>query len=192
MDRAEPVGIVILAGGESTRLPGKLFSDAGGMPLLVRVFCNLRDAGNVYVSAASSLPPEVDAQIEAPIVIDRFVKRGPLGGLCSTLPFVREGWFFAVAGDAPFVTEQVVRELQDAWEPGLQAIVPEDAQGRAQPLCALYDRAAFLEHAGAALQAGAGVVCVAERLQTKRPRLRDERVFANVNTISQRETLLSR
>ena len=50
------LGVIVLAGGEATRLPGKLFLDAGDLPLLVRVYrnvsCRPRDDALVQGRAA--------------------------------------------------------------------------------------------------------------------------------------------
>ena len=37
LDATPAVTVIVLAGGEATRLPGKLYLDAGDLPLLVRV-----------------------------------------------------------------------------------------------------------------------------------------------------------
>ncbi len=183
--------VVILAGGEASRLPGKLELDAGGLPLILRVFRNVRAAGPVYVSASRSFPPDIDMALDCPIIIDRWPRRGPLAGLYSALEYVREPRVFVVAGDAPHVDASVASELAAAWEPGVQAVVPENRQGRLEPLCALYERAAFLNAAGPILRAeSGGVAAVVERLRAKRVRLTDERVFANVNTPADRRTIL--
>jgi len=178
-----PLGVVILAGGQASRLPGKLQLDAGGVPLIVRVYRNVRETGPVYVSAAGGFPAEIDRELACPIVVDRWPRRGPLAGLYSVLPHVRESRVFVVAGDAPFVDARTVGELEAAWEPGLQAVVPVNAEGRLEPLCALYGRTAMLEAARTVLAQGSGGVAAAvERLHAKRVRLSNERVFANVNT----------
>jgi molybdopterin-guanine dinucleotide biosynthesis protein A len=183
--------VVLLAGGEATRLPGKLELDAGGLPLVVRVLRNVRAAGPVYISANRSFPPHIDMALDCPVIIDRWPGRGPLAGLVSALELVREPWFFTVAADAPLVDAGVVRELAAAWEPGIQAVVPVNEAGRLEPLCALYERVAFLEAAGeAAARGSGGVAAVVERLQAKRVRLSDERVFANVNTAADRRAIL--
>lgn len=190
MDGAEELAVVILAGGESTRLPGKLESDAGGVPLLVRVYRNVRDAGPVVISANRTFPPEIDAELACPIVVDKKPGRGPLGGLVSAFEYVRTPRVFVAAGDAPFIDNSCVRELLEQWEDGIEAVVPVNGAGRLEPLCALYDRAAFLTAAGAVLACGSGgPAAVAEHLRTKRVRLSDERVFANVNTASDRRAL---
>lgn len=185
-----PVGVVILAGGEASRLPGKLELDAGGIPLVVRVYRNVRDAGPVYVSAKGGFPPEIDAALECPIIVDRWPRRGPLAALYGVLDRVREARVFVVAADAPFVNAAVASELRAAWEDGIQAVVPVNRQGRLEPLCALYDRAALLDASRSVLTQGSGGVAAAvERLDAKRVRLSNERVFANVNTITDYDLL---
>jgi molybdopterin-guanine dinucleotide biosynthesis protein A len=185
------VGVVILAGGEASRLPGKLELDAGGVPLIVRVFRNVREAGPVYISANRSFPAEIDMVLECPVIIDRWPRRGPLSGLCSALEHVREPYVFVTAGDAPHVHAGVAADLAAAWEPGVQAVVPQNREGTLEPLCALYDRSAFLAAAGPILrEASGGVKAVVERLEVKRVRLTDERVFASVNTVTDRRNIL--
>jgi molybdenum cofactor guanylyltransferase len=192
MDRAKnALAVVILAGGEARRLPGKLELDAGGVPLLVRVYRNVRDTGPVYISASRTFSKAIDAALECPVIIDRWPGRGPLAALYTTFEYVREPRVFVVAGDAPFVTAAVADELLRAWEPELQAAVPVNATGRLEPLCALYDRAAFLAVAGPLLREGSGSVAAAvERLRSRRVRLSNERVFTNVNTTSDRQILV--
>ncbi len=178
-----PVGVVILAGGQASRLPGKLELDAGGLPLVVRVYRNVREIGPVYVSAAGSFPSEIDWALECPIVVDRWPRRGPLAALYNVLPHVPGPRVFVVAGDAPFVDRATADELAAAWEPGIEAVVPVNREERLEPLCALYDRAALLDAARTILAQGSGGVAAAvERLHAKRVRLSNERVFANVNT----------
>ena len=184
------IGVVILAGGEARRLPGKLELDAGGLPLIVRVLENVRAAGPVYVSANRSFTRDIDMLLDCPIVIDRRPRGGPLSGLLSTLPYVREPWVFVTAGDAPHASASAASELAAAWEPGIEAIVPENASGRLEPLCALYERAALLDAGPPVLRASGGVAAVVEHLHAKRVRLSDERVFASVNTPADRQTIL--
>jgi molybdopterin-guanine dinucleotide biosynthesis protein A len=183
MHRANETGVVILAGGEASRLPGKLELDAGGVPLIVRVYRNVRAAGPVYISAKGSFGVEIDRALECPIVVDRWPQRGPLAALYHVLGYVREPRVFVVAADAPFVDASLAAELLAHWEPDAQAVVPVNGQGRLEPLCALYDRLALLEAARSVLSHGSGGVAAAvERLAAKRVRLSNERVFANVNT----------
>jgi molybdenum cofactor guanylyltransferase len=184
-------GIVILAGGQATRLPGKLELNAAGVPLLLRVYANVRGAGPVYVCANQSFPPDIDRALECPIIIDRWPGGGPLAALYSALEFVQEPIVFVVAGDAPFVTGAVMAELLQHWEAGLDAVVPVNNAGHLEPLCALYDRVRFFHAATPVVQAGSGGVAAAvERLRSKRVRLFDERVLANINTPADRRAML--
>jgi molybdopterin-guanine dinucleotide biosynthesis protein A len=186
MSRTEDsLAVVILAGGQASRLPGKLELDAGGVPLVVRVYHNVREIGPVYVCAAGTFAAEIDRALECPLIVDRRPWQGPLAALYHALPYVAAARVFVVAADAPYVDGSVVRQLERAWERGVQAVVPVNAQERLEPLCALYDRAALLEAARGVLAEGSGGVAAAvERLAAKRVRLSNERVFVNVNTAS--------
>ncbi len=185
------IAVVILAGGQASRLPGKLELDMGGMPLLLRVYRNVRAAGPVYVSANCAFPREIDVALECPVVVDRWHGRGPLAAIYSTFGCISQRLSYVVAADAPFLTAAVLRQLADAWEPECEAVVPVNAAGRLEPLCALYDRVAFLGAAHQVLREGSGGVAAAvERLRAKRIRFPDERVFANVNTAADYRALV--
>ena len=186
---ADSIAVVILGGGQATRFPGKLESDAGGVPLLLRVYRNVRSAGPVYVSANEPFSEAIGCELDCPIVADTRPGQGPLGGLVSTFEKVSQTRCFAVAGDAPLLDGAALGELLAAWESGLEAVVAE-RDGRLEPLCGLYDRAAFLREGKRELETGSGAVAaVVERLRHRRVRLSDERLLANVNTSADRDAL---
>ena len=175
------VAIVILAGGEARRFPGKLEHRLHGTPLLVTVYRNLRGAFPIYVSARETPGPEIDKALECPILIDRWPGRGPLGGLATAAAEIESKHLFAVAGDAPAVTCAVLEALLTAWRPGDEAVVPEH-NGRLEPLAALYDRAALLREATASIAAeNYAMHAVLERLNVRRITLEDK-YFVNINT----------
>jgi molybdopterin-guanine dinucleotide biosynthesis protein A len=182
---APQLGICVLAGGEATRLPGKLALAVGDLPMLVRVYRNVSAGGAVWLSTKGPLAPELDAAVDAPQVVDRWEQRGPLSGLLSTLAEMPHEWVFALAGDAPLVDAAFIARLAAAIEPHLEAIVPArdgDAR-RIEPLAALYRRAAFLREGLPVLLRGDGALrLVIERLNTRFVRVPDEGVLANVNT----------
>jgi molybdopterin-guanine dinucleotide biosynthesis protein A len=193
---AEPVPaltVVVLAGGEATRLPGKLFLDAGDLPLLVRVYRNAGAGRPVVLSCKGALPFEIDALIDAPAVVDRWPLRGPLSGLLSTMNEIRTPWVFAVAGDAPFIDAAFVDALERAIQPGDEAIVPRrmrEGKPQIEPLAAIYAREAFLREGLPVLVGGDGALrLVIERLKTRYVDVADERVFANVNTPAEYDAL---
>lgn len=183
---ASAVTVVLLAGGEATRLPGKLYMNAGEVPLLVRVYRNVSPGRPTLVSCKGALPFDVDRQIDAPAVVDRWPLRGPLSGLLSTIREVRTPWLFAAAGDAPFVDAALIDALEAQIQPGDEAIVPRharDGETQIEPLAALYRCEAFMRVGLPVLAAGHGSILeVIENLKTRYVDVADERIFTNVNT----------
>ena len=177
--------VCILAGGEATRLPGKLSLNVGDVPMLVRVFRNVSPGREVWLSTKGPLPAAITAHIDAPQVVDRWPLRGPLSGLISTLSEMRAEWVFATAGDAPFVDAAFIDELEGYVARDLDAVVPVHAGDakRIEPLAALYRREAFVREGLPILLGGDGALrMVIDRLATRLVPVRDERTFANVNT----------
>jgi molybdopterin-guanine dinucleotide biosynthesis protein A len=185
-DASEALTVIILAGGEATRLPGKLYLDAGNVPLLVRVFRNLSPAYPAVISCKGPLPPEIGALIAAPAIVDAWTLRGPLAGLLSTMNGIATPYVFACAGDAPFIDAAFVALLAARREAGDEAVVPRrtvDGRTRIEPLAAVYDRAAFLREGLPVLESGEGALrLVIDRLRTRYVDLDDARPFTNVNT----------
>jgi len=172
-------------------LPGKLELDVGGLPLLARVYRNLGGdtAREAFLSCKATLPPELDALLLAPAVVDRWSQRGPLGGMISTMTRMRSRWVYVSAGDTPFVNAAFVASLAAERRPGDEAVVPvHDVEGKAllEPLAALYDRLAFLREGVGILRSGRGALrLVIERLAARRVPAADPRVFTNVNTLTE-------
>ena len=57
-------GVCILAGGEATRLPGKLSMAVGDEPMLVRVFRNVSPGRETWLSTKGTLPDEIVLRID--------------------------------------------------------------------------------------------------------------------------------
>lgn len=194
----EKAGVVILAGGEATRLPGKMTVDVDAVALIVRVYRNVRSEREIVVAGKATFAPEIDALLPVPLVIDRWTRRGPLAGLLTAFAQMRSRYVFAVAGDAPFVEAAFIDDLervrlakasQSARErtAPLEAFVPRHPSaenvGRIEPLAALYDRLAFLREGVPMLRSGRGSLrAVIDRLRTHFVPVGDERLFTNVNT----------
>jgi molybdopterin-guanine dinucleotide biosynthesis protein A len=178
--------VLILAGGEAKRLPGKLALPAGGEPLLARVYRNLAPGRSVRLALAGALAPELDALLPVPATLDRWPRRGPLGGMLSAFAGMRSRWVFAVAGDAPFLDARFVDELEAARRSGDEAIVPVHSRGgrdQVEPLAALYDRLAFLREGYRVLRSGSGGPrAVLEFLRVRHYPVGDGARFASVNT----------
>jgi len=175
-------GVIILAGGEASRLPHKLELAAGDVPMLVRVYRNVRGTQPTYISCNGSFPPEIDDELPCPMVVDRWSVRGPLAGMLSTMSEMKERFAFVVAGDAPHITAPFIAFLAASHQAGDEAIVPRHPQG-IEPLAALYDRVAFVREGLPLLRAGEGAPRrVIERLKTRFVELDDPAIFASVNT----------
>ncbi|MBV9718892.1 MAG: molybdenum cofactor guanylyltransferase [Candidatus Eremiobacteraeota bacterium] len=136
--------IVLLAGGQERRFPGKLEHHVDGIPLLARCYERLRATGlPMYVIAKGSFSRELDARLEAPFIVDRHPGSGPLRALldaCAAIPARR---MFVVAGDQPEIDTGVLERLEASWQSGDEAAVPVH-DGQIEPLVAIYDRAAVL------------------------------------------------
>ena len=184
---ATSVGILILAGGEATRLPGKLALAAGDVPLVARVYRNFAQPGReTFVATNRTFAPELDALLPVPAVIDRWSRRGPLGGMLTTMARMRSRYVFAVAGDAPFVTPELLALLLAESRPDDEAVVPEryeDGKRLLEPLAALYDRTAFLREGLPVLRGGRGALqLVIKRMRARFVPVEGSLTFTNVNT----------
>ena len=138
------VAIVLLAGGAASRFPGKLERPVEGRPMLARIFDRMRASHcAVYVAARGSFAPQLDAAIDAPLLVDRHPGTGPLRAFLDACAAIRAERVFAVAADQPNLDASIIVRLNEAWRAGDEAVVPEH-DGRIEPLAAAYDRRAAL------------------------------------------------
>jgi molybdopterin-guanine dinucleotide biosynthesis protein A len=72
---------------------------------------------------------------------------GALGGIHTSLQACELDWALIVACDLPFVTGQLFERLAAFRGEDADAVVPVQADGRPQPLCALYRRETCLPEA---------------------------------------------
>jgi molybdopterin-guanine dinucleotide biosynthesis protein A len=181
--------IVILAGGAATRFPGKLEREIDGTPLLLRVYHRLRGSRRVFVAGRGGFSGDVDAKLACPVIVDRWPGRGPLAALVSACGAIEATRVFAIAADLPNVDAALLDDLDAAFRDGDQAVVPRHAGGD-EPLAALYDRAAVLEHGYALLEAGRrSMRDLLARLHVRFVTSGSER-FLNVNTPADLERVL--
>jgi molybdopterin-guanine dinucleotide biosynthesis protein A len=186
--------VVLIAGGEATRLPEKLTRDAGGVPLIVRTYRGFARERECFVSCKGTFGREIDAALDAPYVVDRWPRRGPLAGLVSTLARVRSRFVVAIAADAPLLGEKYVERLERELRDGDEAVVPVHGTGaerRLEPLAALYDRVAFLRESIAVLRGDASVLAVVQRLRARTVAIEPGALFRSINTPSDYAVLLS-
>lgn len=141
----------ILAGGASSRmgrdkasltLDGRAFVERIAEALgRVAERVNLVGAKNVRSSLITRNVPDV------------YESWGALGGLHAALAACRATWALVAACDLPFVTSELFARLallREDWE----AVVPLQADGKLQPLCALYRRSPCAERARELIETG--------------------------------------
>lgn len=142
----------ILTGGASSRMgEDKSRLRLGGRTFVARAFEALR-AVATQISVVSAR--DVDAELGLPLVRDQFVGAGALGGLQAALDACGAPWAAVVSCDLPFVTGDLFARLAALRGPEFDAVAPRQADGRAQPLCAIYARDACLSAAERLLRAG--------------------------------------
>ncbi|WP_418958109.1 NTP transferase domain-containing protein [Streptomyces tritici] len=128
---------IVLAGGAATRLGGadKPALSVGGRALLDRVLAGCRTAGRTVVvgEPRPTVRPVDWAREEPP-------GGGPLAALDAGLRRSGADLVLVLSADLPFLDEAMVRRLVDALagDPGADAVLAVDADGRDQPLVAAY------------------------------------------------------
>jgi molybdopterin-guanine dinucleotide biosynthesis protein A len=178
----------ILAGGASLRM-GR---DKAKLKLGGRSFIERAARGLAAITESIRLvgAREDEAGMSALAVIeDVYPGWGALGGLHTALAACREPWAAVVACDLPFVTGELFVRLASLAE-NFDAVVPVQADGRLQPLCALYARVPCAELAQGLIAAGERrpralleLVRVRRVAHTELADLHDsELFFTNVNT----------
>ena len=133
----------ILIGGRSSRLGrDKASVDLGGSSLAQRAFETVSTAlsGNRVTVVAAN---EAQFAIEAIITGGRFIfdlvpNLGPISGIHAALGDTQKPWIFVLACDYPFVSSELIRLLADKRTDDHDSVVPEQSDGRLQPLCAFY------------------------------------------------------
>lgn len=126
----------ILVGGASSRMgTNKALLDLGGHSFVERIQRALASITTETRLVGTKLAGAAWPQL--PSVPDVHVKWGALGGLHAALAACRAKWAAVVACDLPLVAGELFVRLASLRE-NFEAVVPVQADGRWQPLCALY------------------------------------------------------
>ena len=134
---------VLLAGGESRRMGmDKATFPFRGKPLWqiqLETLRKLRPA-EIFLSARTD-PSWRPADVQ--FIGDIPPSRGPLSGIAASLVKIRTAHLLALAIDMPFMTENYLRSICDATDPGLGIIAKINSC--AEPLAAVYPREAEID-----------------------------------------------
>ena len=138
----------ILAGGASRRMgTDKSQLRLENEPLIQRINNTLGTvAPRVRIVG---LPRNDDREV----VSDIYPKWGALGGIHGALAACNSEWAIVTACDLPFITSQLLL-LLISFRNDHDAVVPIQADGRPQPLCALYRVNPCLQRAVELIEAG--------------------------------------
>ena len=137
---ASPDGVtgVLLAGGGSRRMGrNKALMPLAGRRLVDRVLAVLRGVVDDLLMVTNS--PELYADLGLRMVPDVVAGKGALGGIHSAIHHAAAPHCLVVACDMPFLNAGVLRYLVDQ-RADYDVVVP-NAEGRPQPLHAVYGKA---------------------------------------------------
>ena len=163
---------VILSGGKGRRLGNveKSTLQINGESLLDLVLATLPTDVPVIV-----VGPEVPTKRSVRFLLEQPRFGGPVAGLAAALPHVQTELMGVLATDMPRAGALLPALVDAHAEAGAEALIPRDAAGRSQYLCAVYATAA-LQRAVQQLPAveGAALRAVIEQLRVHEPALTDE------------------
>lgn len=139
LDKPE-LSALVLAGGLSTRMgQDKAMVEYHGKPQIRHLYDILTNLGlKTYISCRKE--QEREALKELPVITDRFIDFGPLGGILSCMSEHPHRAFLVIACDLPLVTGQHIQDLIAARDPLKQATAFFNAERKMfEPLFAIYE-----------------------------------------------------
>ncbi|MEK7795133.1 MAG: NTP transferase domain-containing protein [Candidatus Hydrogenedentota bacterium] len=135
-----PLFGLVLAGGESRRMgEEKALIRYGGEPQVARAAALLREVcDDVYVSARAE-QRRVSQAAGVELIPDQFAGIGPAAGVLSAMRAHPDAAWFVLACDMPRVDDTTVTLLARERGPSCYATAFVNAEGRIEPLCAIYE-----------------------------------------------------
>ena len=180
---------VLVAGGESRRMGTDkatfLFCEKPLWQVQLETLRRLRPA-EIFVSARTD-PSWRPADVQ--FIADIPPSCGPLSGVAASLAKIHTTHLLALAIDMPFMTENYLRSMCDAIEPGRGVVAK--VGNRAEPLAALYPREAEINFRTALAGSDFSLQNVVRRLVTSGKLLeisvtkQQRALFRNVNNVSE-------
>jgi len=138
---ALPCSAIILAGGQSRRMGrNKSLLSLHGQPMIAHIADQMRPAfAELLVSANDAA---LYAFLGLPVLPDRVPGGGPLMGIAAGLQAARHDWLFVTGCDVPEINLPFIATMWALTE-NRDVVMPLDADGRAEPLFALYRKTAL-------------------------------------------------
>ena len=136
-----PVTIVLLAGGQGTRIGGdKGLQTLHGRALISWVLDAVsRDSDETLINANDAQPAY--ANFGCRVIPDQIPGwQGPLAGLLAALSCAHTDYVLSVPCDTPFLPDDLIERLFDAQKSNATEAAVAVAGGRRQPTIALYNK----------------------------------------------------
>jgi molybdopterin-guanine dinucleotide biosynthesis protein A len=134
----------ILAGGKSSRMgTAKAELMIGGISMIdraARVLSSIAAGGITVVGGPRNSTHGLLSIPDPDPVIGSELNTGAIVGVQAAFAAARGDWIAVLACDLPFVSGELLQMLARIDRTGVDAVVPVQSDGFAQPLCALYKR----------------------------------------------------
>lgn len=175
----------VLTGGRSSRMgEDKALLELDGRALALRA---ADEVAKVCGSVALVGDPSRYVPLGLPVVADHFPGQGPLAGIDAALSATEADWNLIVACDMPSLNSAWLDTLFSTAEAAeeVDAVVPEHADGKREPLCAVYHRRCGAAVRKALENGVRGVIEMHSGLDPSRVRyvrVHQPEQFANLNT----------
>lgn len=136
------MSLIILAGGNSTRVNSKPFLKLGDKTLIEIIINKINNIFNEIIIVTNEIEKynstnSIKNNLRIKVMSDIIKNKGPLSGIYSGLTFSKESYNFVLACDMPFVNINLIKYMKDIT--GFDAVVPKN-NGYIEPLCAVYSK----------------------------------------------------
>lgn len=141
-EKAEKIGLAILAGGKASRMSFKLKSDlklgeSTFLELLLQEFSMFSEK-LISVAKSGQVNLKENHVNSYQLVPDLIEGIGPMGGIYSVLKYCQSDALFIVACDMPFVTKRSYELLKEKIKVSDVSIIKTERG--LQPLCGIYKK----------------------------------------------------
>jgi molybdopterin-guanine dinucleotide biosynthesis protein A len=184
--RQRPVFGGLLVGGAGHRMGRPKQMLTAGRRTLAEIAAEsvASAAARILLLGAGEVAPALD---DVPRLPDAPGLKGPLAGLASALRWAPQATWLVAACDMPWIVPRAVEWLLSQRQPGRWAVLPRTADGRVQPLLAVYEPQAAHLVEGLIRSGNSAPRLLADHDAVATPAVPEEleRHWSNVNTPQQ-------
>jgi len=177
-----PISAAILAGGKSSRMgQDKSMMSFQGQPMIQHIANQLHPLfASLSIGANDA---ERYAFLKLPVVPDEALDKGPLMGILSCVAHAPTDLVFVIGCDIPQIQRDLIAQLI-TLAPGYDIVMPRNAEGRHEPLFALY-RQTIVDPARAIIaRGGRRIVELFDPVKVRFVDMPDTGWYHNLNTMA--------